>query len=195
MTLTCRLYGLNLQELAETIGSADAVALAELEERHASTLEEFERGLEPGTVRAALRRWFHEPIVQVGETVVGMSLALAFEILCLDASQKAGAPKGLRGDRPVPPISTMADDIEALDLEFDFDTLESRMTSRKTCGVVFQTREVLVGHLSYLELRRLRAAFKGLGRDELAELPFFAALMPLVKLAVRHELDVVTISR
>jgi hypothetical protein len=100
----------------------------------------------------------------------------------------------LGGDHPIPPVSALADDVEALDVQFDFDRLESRLESRKTCGVVFQTPGIQVGHLAYLELRRVRAALKDVKKELLQELPFFAGFLPAVRLAVRYELDLVAIS-
>ena len=190
----CRLYGVNLEELAEMLGSGDAGYLGELARRYGARIAEAERDLTPGVVADALRRWIYDPVAQVGETAAGAALGSAFEILCTDAARRASAPSRLCGDYPIPPISAMADDVEALDVSLDFDRLESRLGSRKTCGVVFQTPGLRVGHLSYLEVRRVRAALKGVSKELLQELPFFAGFLPAVRLAVRHELDLITIS-
>lgn len=194
MTEECRLYGVNLEELAETLGSGDANYLGELGRRYGARILELERDLTPGAVAEALRRWIYDPVAQVGETAAGAALGAAFEILCGDAARRASAPMRLCGDHPIPPVAAMADDVEALDVSLDFDRLESRLGSRKTCGVVFQTPGLRVGHLSYLELRRVRAALKAVSKELLQELPFFAGLLPAVRLAVRHELDLIVIS-
>jgi hypothetical protein len=194
MSDECRLYGVNLEELAETLGSGDAAYLGELGRRYGARILELERELTPGAVAEALRRWIYDPVAQVGETAAGAALGAAFELLCADAARQAGAPVRLCGDHPIPPIAAMADDVGALDVGFDFDRLESRLGSRKTCGVVFQTPGLRVGHLSYLESRRVRAAFKTVTKELLQELPFFAAFLPAIRLAVRHELDLVTLS-
>ncbi|MBI5482770.1 MAG: hypothetical protein HY906_28200 [Deltaproteobacteria bacterium] len=194
MTEECRLYGVNLEELAETLGSGDANYLGELGRRYGARILELERDLTPGAVAEALRRWIYDPVAQVGETAAGAALGAAFEILCGDAARRASAPMRLCGDHPIPPVAAMADDVEALDVSLDFDRLESRLGARKTCGVVFQTPGLRVGHLSYLELRRVRAALKAVSKELLQELPFFAGLLPAVRLAVRHELDLIVIS-
>jgi hypothetical protein len=193
MTEECRLYGVNLEDLAETLGSGDATYLSELGRRYGARLGELERELTPGAVSEALRRWIFDPVAQVGETAAGLALVRAFEILCADASRRAGAPVRLGGDYPIPAVAALADDVEALDVSFDFDRLESRLGSRKTCGVVFQTPGITVGHLAYLELRRVRAALKDVKKELLQELPFFAGLLPAVRLAVRYELDLVVL--
>jgi hypothetical protein len=193
MSEECRLYGVNLEDLAETLGSGDDVYLGELGRRYGARIGELEKELTPGGVSDALRRWIYDPVAQVGETAAGVALGRAFEILCADAARQASAPVRLGGDHPIPAVSALADDVGALDVSFDFDRLESRLTSRKTCGVVFQTPGLAVGHLSYLELRRVRAALKDVSKELLAELPFFAGFLPAVRLAVRHELDLIAI--
>jgi hypothetical protein len=194
MTKECRLYGVNLEELADTLGSGDAAYLGEIALRHGAGITDVERELTPGVIAEALRRWIYDPVAQVGETAAGAALSRAFEILCADAARRASAPARLCGDRPIPSIAALADDVEALDVHLDFDRLESRLGSRKTCGVVFQTPGLRVGHLSYLELRRVRAALKDVSKELIRELPFFAGFLPAVRLAVRHELDLVAIS-
>jgi hypothetical protein len=193
MTEECRLYGVNLQDLAETLGSGDAAYLDELGRRYGARIGELERELTPGAIGEALHRWIFDPVAQVGETAAGVALSRAFEILCADAARRASAPVRLSGDHPIPPVTAIADDVEAVDISFDFDRLESRLESRKTCGVVFQTPGLTVGHLAYLELRRVRAALKDVKKELLQELPFFASFLPAVRLAVRHELDLVAI--
>jgi hypothetical protein len=194
MTEECRLYGVNLEELAETLGSGDDAYLGELARRYGARIGDLERELTPGAVTEALRRWIYDPVAQVGETAAGLALGRAFEILCADAARRASAPVRLGGDHPIPPVSAMADDVAALDISLDFDRLESRLTSRKTCGVVFQPPAIQVGHLGYLELRRVRAALKDVKKELLQELPFFAGFLPAVRLAVRYELGLVAIS-
>ena len=189
-----RLYGVNLEGLGETLGSGDDAYLSELGRRYGARISELERELTPGAVTDALRRWIYDPVAQVSETAAGMALGRAFEILCADAARQAAAPVRLCGDHPIPPLSAMAEDVGALDVGFDFDRLESRLGSRKTCGVVFQTPALGVGHLAYLEIRRVRAALKDVSKELLQELPFFAGFLPAVRLAVRHELDLITIS-
>ena len=190
----CRLYGVNLEELAETLGSGNDAYLGELARRYGARIAELEHELTAGAVTDALRRWIYDPVAQVGETAAGAALGAAFELLCADAARQASAPVRLGGDHPIPPISALADDVEALDVQLDFDRLESRLGSRKTCGVVFQTPGLRVGHLSYLELRRVRAALKGVSKELLQELPFFAGFLPAVRLAVRYELDLIVFS-
>src|SRR5512137_433008 len=146
MTNECRLYGVNLEELAETLGSGDAAYLGELARRYGARIAELERELNPGAVSDALRRWIFDPVSQIGEGATGAALGCAFELLCADAARQAAAPVRLSGDHPIPPVSALADDVEALDVPFDFDRLESRLDSRKTCGVVFQTPGLRIGH-------------------------------------------------
>jgi hypothetical protein len=188
-----RLYGVNLDELAEAIGAGDAAYLDEIRRRYATQIDAAERALAPGAVGDALRRWIFDPVAQVGEGATGIALALAFEILCADAARRAGVRSRLAGAR-IPSVSTLPDEAETLDVDLDFAQVESRLTSRKTAGVVFQTASPLVGHLAFRELRRMRKELRALRKEQLAPLPFFASFVPAVRLAVRKELDLVAIS-
>jgi len=188
-----RLYGVNLDDLAETIGAGDDTHLDEVRRRYATQIGAAERTLTPGAVGEALRRWIYDPVAQVGEGAAGVALARAFEILCADASRRAGVRSRLAG-ASIPSVSTLPDEAESLDVDLDFAQVESRLTSRKTAGVVFQTASPLVGHLAFRELRRVRKELRAVGKEQLATLPFLASFVPAVRLAVRKELDLVAIS-
>ncbi|HEY3358715.1 MAG TPA: hypothetical protein VGQ83_36040 [Polyangia bacterium] len=188
-----RLYGVNLDELAEAVGTGDATYHAELLRRNAPRIAEAEKELTPGAVTEALRRWIYDPVAQVGEGAAGIALAHGFEILCVDAARRAAVPARLAGGR-IPSVASLPDDAELLDVDVDFALVETRLTSRKTCGIVFQTSSPRVGHLTYRELRRIRKALREVPKERLAELPFFAAFAPAVRLAVRGELDLVAIN-
>jgi hypothetical protein len=188
-----RLYGVNLDDIAEAIGAGDATYLDELRRRYAQAIEAAERDLTPGAVAEALRRWIYEPVAQVGEGAAGVALTQAFEIICAEAARRAAVSSRLAGGR-IPTVATLPDDAELLDLDLDFGLIESRLSSRKTCGIVFQTSSPRVGHLTYRELRRIRKELKTVPKERLAELPFIAAFSPAVRLCVRTELDLVAIN-